>query len=569
VFDVTYDELTLLITNSRLFPYQKYRITDFRTIHYFLDGNLPIASAVNVGAIEALVVTATSANTISKDASSSDFSNDYIEYDWDNRNYTTDPSFSVSGAVIPGLRGVIRKRYDAIQKNTIGSDFRNVKVRRWKISCPDYAGNGVGYGKTTCVDGRDGFIYEAVDVIQPGNALNLNSPLWRKKLKTTEELYLSPYSTVFNYMPVNSADFIDVPIFQSYGWIKNTIIDSVDDGVIGNYCFYVGSRNTNCDNNKMLLKKTTVKGTGFTRNTGIATDVIFGSDVSDNRLGTLFAVVFGASIYSNDFNALSGCVIGDNCYYNNIRNAMWLYAEDGFQGNMITTAMRLSFGSSVSYNTIGSGHLTYTGDGYQYNNGTLKFLGDISGDAYLHSDHPCEISYNDGPGLAYVRSLNTAGVYQVTLIGAGTLLSRTVTPAEIANFNAGGTGGTVTSDTGKMFTQILREDLTMFAGMSNKTLIVDCPVYEGMNVLSSISLIGKFKPCTITIYFIGDHGWNVYEKEVVFSDEDEDYRAIDIVLDPDLELISFYGEFFSVAYTSTEDFMYKGIIVNYIKTIPV
>lgn len=130
---VTYAELAALIAASELKKGASYTITDFQTVHFMIDGDAPIETDVNEGAIEPLLITAASSNSLYKEAQSVLFPQDTIYYDWNPENWSHDIAFSGWNEVItvPNFKGVIYFRHDGFTNVSMGYDFRNVKFRRW------------------------------------------------------------------------------------------------------------------------------------------------------------------------------------------------------------------------------------------------------------------------------------------------------------------------------------------------------------------------------------------------------------------------------------------------------
>jgi hypothetical protein len=206
---VTYNELVSLINSNSLNPGLQYKITDYRTRHYIVDYEHNRYSGAGnevTGVLEPLIVTATSENTIDKEAKSSLYPNDLIYYDWNPENWLHDLSFAdadVSASVIiSGFTGVIYYRYDALLDNYFGYDFRNVKFRRWQTQTNGW-NSGITYSKDDIVN-YNNKIYKANStntLVQPDS----NSNVWSTLLSLSFVTYWnsSPIST--NGIPSSSA----------------------------------------------------------------------------------------------------------------------------------------------------------------------------------------------------------------------------------------------------------------------------------------------------------------------------------------------------------------------------
>ena len=138
VTDVTYAELVALIGTSGLEEGCYYRITDFATVHYMIDGYDVFLDSesnpeINIGTTEPLTVLALSANTISSKVKSELYPDDIILYDWNPDNWKFDLAFSAwDETVLTGFKGVITDRHATFNNVKCGYDCRNVLLRRWE-----------------------------------------------------------------------------------------------------------------------------------------------------------------------------------------------------------------------------------------------------------------------------------------------------------------------------------------------------------------------------------------------------------------------------------------------------
>lgn len=138
VTDVTYADLVTLIGASGLTVGQQYRITDYATTHYIVDGDgtqYTTGDGVIVGATEPLIVLATDVNKLDTVAKSASFPQDIIYYDWNPANWLNDLSFATTGTtIIAGWKGVIISRYDTVKELKAPGDWRNCLTRRWETN---------------------------------------------------------------------------------------------------------------------------------------------------------------------------------------------------------------------------------------------------------------------------------------------------------------------------------------------------------------------------------------------------------------------------------------------------
>lgn len=123
IVDITHSELLAAISESRLIPGMKYRITDYRTIHIINNTDV-----INEGGSEPLIVLALSNNVISSQVYSEAYPQDIIHYDINNvlcENETT---------VRPGW---IYYRKDLEKNIACCYDWRSVKYRRYEFDFAD------------------------------------------------------------------------------------------------------------------------------------------------------------------------------------------------------------------------------------------------------------------------------------------------------------------------------------------------------------------------------------------------------------------------------------------------
>lgn len=216
--NVTYAQLATLISNSGLKAGLYYRITDFATVNYLLNGNTPTAY-INTGSTEVLIVRAISVNQLDKVAQSESYPGDIIHYDWNPANWLADISFSTSGTIIAGWKGVIYYRKDARYNVSTHYDWRNVKLRRWKLA-PVAWEIGTTYTQYAIVKGSNGKVYYSIGAGNVGNdPISNEFTLWRPLIDyNVTDLYLSWTETqlrIEHYIDGEIRNF-DVPCSESY-----------------------------------------------------------------------------------------------------------------------------------------------------------------------------------------------------------------------------------------------------------------------------------------------------------------------------------------------------------------
>ena len=107
---------------------------DYQTIHI-----IPNTSAINVGATEPIIITATSSSTIDCIVQSLSYPKDIIYYSITNNNSIVNGS----------TKGYIYRRIDTVQNNDLPFDFREVKFRRWQLNVTTQDATGAVSNYTT------------------------------------------------------------------------------------------------------------------------------------------------------------------------------------------------------------------------------------------------------------------------------------------------------------------------------------------------------------------------------------------------------------------------------------
>lgn len=175
--ELTYAELTGLISVAGLVPATFYMITDFQTCYdqpnFDWNGDsINNENTYKVGNIESLMVLALAADRISTTAYSPEYPSDKIQYDinWNQTEFTNS-----------GAKGRITERIDE-KNNRADYDFRNVQFIRHEALMADtyYEGTvSVGepffiYDGETQLSGPDGFIQHAIVTGVNTNFMNFN-----------------------------------------------------------------------------------------------------------------------------------------------------------------------------------------------------------------------------------------------------------------------------------------------------------------------------------------------------------------------------------------------------------
>lgn len=134
---VTYAELTTLISTSSLLPGGLYELTDYQTLH-----TIPNTSERNdtntTIPVEALILAAVSTTQLSPFAFSPSFPNDIIKYDVTGQYYANFGDEESADFTATGHKGIIYYRENTTKNITSHFDFRNWIVRRRAIDASVY-----------------------------------------------------------------------------------------------------------------------------------------------------------------------------------------------------------------------------------------------------------------------------------------------------------------------------------------------------------------------------------------------------------------------------------------------
>lgn len=257
LINITYADLASAITAKTLIPGARYLITDFRTTHYFSDGNTTLLDAINTATTEPLIVTATKIDDLNKLAISTVYPQDIIYYDWNPDNWKNDCSFSDclsaepgEETIITGFKGVIYYRKDTINNNTASFDFRGVKFRRWSILNAPAWSDAVTYAKNDFVNYNNILYISSVDS-NLNNIPTANSYAWIGLVDYVNEdsKYLAWYTDVANtdgvfiYNHVKTDTYADFNVFDpltskdNYIYVNKTTSNST---ILFNLVFLCG-----------------------------------------------------------------------------------------------------------------------------------------------------------------------------------------------------------------------------------------------------------------------------------------------------------------------------------------
>jgi len=365
ITDVTYTELITLISTSGLTAGSQYRISDFNTRHYIVDGNgnrhFGEGNEVT-GELEPLIVLATDVNIIDKEAKSSLYPQDIIYYDWNPDNWLHDMSFANADetydTIILGFTGVITFRHDTLLDNYMGYDFRNVKFRRWETNTPTW-NSGTTYVTDNFVN-YNGFIYKSISTTgNTNNEPSSNSDYWVELLDLSLTTYWNNRSDQNMDIP-SSIVYADFKTFaEGTGTATYDICcrsnhlegfkDTADmweatGSLLSNNVFFLQDENYYTVYSNSISAEfygNTIGGIFYNNNIGIYFNYnTIGSEFNNNTIGIYFYYnIIGFQFYSN--------TIENDCDYNNIGN--------NFNSNSIGNDFRgNSIGNDFNNNTIGN-----------------------------------------------------------------------------------------------------------------------------------------------------------------------------------------------------------------------
>lgn len=392
--DVTYDELVTLINTNALQPGLKYKLT-FQTKHYILDYNGEtlldpvdgVTPVTNTGAVEHLIIQASSPNTLEVEMKSVEFPQDLISYDWNPANWLQDAAFCLDGAtIIPGFKGVIRGREDTLQHNILGEDFRNIKYRRWKRNDPVWSSETTYAKGDKCQVAADG-VYVSL-VADNLNNLTTDTTKWVKII----DYAVSEYWCFDSSKALDITDYVDCKTFHegtgsaTYAiCVKNNTFAQFQDDLVQ----FVGYTGSILNNNVFYLTEEDEYsvydnkfGVFCECNTvaGVFNSNLLGSKFQKNSIGENFSQNsiwanfsdnliyknFGSNIIGTSFsNNSTGTGFGSNIIGTSFGNNI---IGEGFGSN--------SIGASFDSNSVGTGFgINLIGANFQNNLIGVAFLG--------------------------------------------------------------------------------------------------------------------------------------------------------------------------------------------------
>jgi len=391
--DVTYAQLVTLIGASGLTAGQQYRITDFATTHYIVDGGgtqYTTGDGVIVGVTEPLIITAVDVNKLDMVAKSATYPQDIIYYDWNPDNWLHDLSFAVDGTtIITGWKGVIISRYDTIKEIQAPSDWRNCVTRRWETAAPawdaetTYAAGDIISHAFTVDEETISMVYKSLVGTNVGNEpAGETDAYWIVLLNLSTFTYWNASSSSWNGIP-SAVTYYDFKLFQDFEYSYQIHITTYIPSLLINSIF-VGEATSNTIGSSFYYN--TIGG-GFYSNT-------IGDGFSSNTTGGFSSNTIGNNFSSNTIGDFSFNTIGNNFSFNT--------SGYSFTSNTI--------GDDFYSNTIGDGFYSNTiGDGFSQT--------DYTSATHVYGYYDCTL-FKRLDGTPKLRYFDNNDVQQVVAVTA-------------------------------------------------------------------------------------------------------------------------------------------------------
>jgi len=384
--EVTYAELSALISGSGLIQGRQYLITDYQTVH-----TIPTTAVTNIGPTEHLIVTAIDIDELAPIAYSTLYPDDIIYYNPTN-NLTA----------VPGCtKGYIYRRIDTINNNDIPTDWRHVKYRRYALGVTAVYDVGTSYSSGAIVtDGITDVIYISLGSGNIGNALT-DETKWITSSTLINAEYISPTLTTFIVgnlsFPVDNADFQDYTLFAGSGTVINNVIKTNTTNllalntVVRNYI--TGGAYSIVDNNIRIGSSNII-----TQMVSLKDVFISGSTISDTQS------VSSGTINASAIKSIKHCkiqlyldrVISENtiehCVFNNSFSIVLI-------GEL--SSPTITFKNNIFNNVFESASVLGS-----FQNNTINCYtsgGNLTAATHIYADYNTEIFFKVGSGTPRLR----------------------------------------------------------------------------------------------------------------------------------------------------------------------
>ena len=362
--ELLYVELVILKDNSELVPGKRYKIMDFQTIH-----DIPNTSPweQHIGAIEQIVVVANTENTLSPTAYSEVFPDDEIIYDLEKN--TTDKTNTPR----PGW---IEYRKERIKQVETSFDFREVTLRRWRITSNATYNVGATYNSTawvkdaagtrlyrSLIDGNLGQDLLDIDywLEMENNFLYYSGVAWSgvDRFANLYETYFLVSGTVLA-LSLNIAECSNIKMTNTTLEIPNNYITNLSNNADLIEC----KDNTFYNGIKHCGALYDVYGNYFTS----LTNTKIGTNVKYNFLASMTNSELGSDAIGNHVNYFRNSRVGKQSYQNVIDNMTNVTLGELAQHNVITGQFDKNvIGGTFKYNKCNFFSTNVIGEGWQHN----------------------------------------------------------------------------------------------------------------------------------------------------------------------------------------------------------
>lgn len=392
--DITYANLITLINNNDLVVNQKYKITDYATVHYRMEGYEPVISDIYTGINEPIIVTAIGTNTIDNIVKSEMYPNDIIHYDWNPNNWIRDKGFAdntnmLSPVIIEGWKGVIYFRHDTINNNSAGNDFRNCKDRRYRENCPIYLA-GTTYALNAIVK-EGNKIYTSIQAANTAHTPSTSGTWWKEiiNLEVTRYIFSSPNGLCG--IPADPLDYIDCTMFMPYAgktyeasFFNNTFKPMKDDALN-----WYNMRTILCCNVLYGENEDAYAGAISNNFEIYSTTLTILGNISYNYFGMYVdGLIIGRQFNNNNINSINlwNIIIGENTSKNSFGHKLNMY-NCIFPKSLINNNFE-----DGNFESINFGSATYIFQGY-----SKRIFKNSSGVARLEYVNGSNVTVNVAP----------------------------------------------------------------------------------------------------------------------------------------------------------------------------
>lgn len=434
--EVTFSELTTLISGSNLQAGTFYKITDYQTIYdqpdYDSLGDEKISVATKTGSVEELCVLAISVNVLSEWAYSPSFPKDMIKYD---------VTFTQTEIMSASAKGRITERIDD-KGNRTPFDMRSVLFKRYESSpgsgvYNSYKDNGNASQEFLTFEDSNSYDNYIGDQVDFGNFL-LNNTTFQSEVKGFKSGNNFANNTILGSCENSKFGSDCYNNIIGTGFDNNQIGDMfqeniIQDGFQDNHILngfsnnqvlddFIGNKIGNNFNNNQIGQNGFLYIYGY--GTGFATftknhigedfkDNLVGENFSNNKIGNGFddntiSNNFTNNVIGNDF---ASNVIGNGFQYNKVDE---LFAgnliNDDFQYNKMSsfTALNLidsSFNSNTMLDTFFDNQ---TASGFSYNIGKTEIeFQDFTSSTLVYQPFTCDIIREPYFGDLYLTFYDT------------------------------------------------------------------------------------------------------------------------------------------------------------------